>query len=242
MAFQIEKTFAIHAPAQAVWDFLTDPRRVARAMPGAAITGQLDEKTYAGTMAVKVGPVQANYKGQLRFEQLDPAARMAVIAANGQDVRGKGGANMRLTSRVVGRGPGETEVTASSEVNVTGVLAQFGRGMIQDVSDQLFVKFTEAMRVELEPRSAAVGSSHSAGAPAAPEAPRAQPSAVTAPAAVGIGAASSPPSTAAVPPAPLDLGALGTAAAGRAVGRAVRRPGFWVAAGVIALLLWWLFS
>src|SRR5919197_5728496 len=99
MAFQIEKTFVVKAPAEAVWEFLTDPRRVAQCMPGAAVTDQIDEKTYSGTMAVKVGPVQATYKGQLRFEQLDPAARLAGIPANGQDIRGKGGASMRLTSR-----------------------------------------------------------------------------------------------------------------------------------------------
>jgi uncharacterized protein len=225
MAFQIEKTFVVKAPAQAVWEFLTDPRRVARCMPGAAITDQLDDKTYAGTMAVKIGPVQASYKGQLRFEQLDPSGRSAVIAANGQDVRGKGGANMRLTSRVVERGPGETEVIASSEVTVTGVLAQFGRGMIQDVSDQLFQKFTEAMRAELEPPAPTAATSASVGARAREGGPQAQ----------------TFDAVAAAAPAPLDIGAMGTAATGRAVGRAVRRPGFWMISGIIALVIWWLF-
>ncbi|HVI95343.1 MAG TPA: SRPBCC domain-containing protein, partial [Anaeromyxobacter sp.] len=61
MPFQIDKTFVVRAPAQAVWDFLTDPQRVARCMPGAAITEQIDDRTYAGTLTVKVGPVVASY-------------------------------------------------------------------------------------------------------------------------------------------------------------------------------------
>ena len=150
MAIPIEKSFVVKAPADRVWEFLTDPYRVAKCLPGAAITEQLDDQTYAGTMTVKVGPVSASYKGQVRFERLDSDARVAELTGRGLDVRGKGGADMRMTSRLVERGPGETEVMVTSEVSVTGILAQFGRGMIQDVSDQMFEKFTEGMRAELE--------------------------------------------------------------------------------------------
>jgi carbon monoxide dehydrogenase subunit G len=150
MPFQIDKTFVVRAPAPAVWDFLADPRRVARCMPGAAITGQVDDRTYAGTLTVKVGPVSASYRGQMSFARLDAQTRSAEIVASGQETRGKGGASMRLTSRLSERAPSETEVVASSELNVTGLLAQMGRGMIQDVGDQIFKKFTDAMRAELE--------------------------------------------------------------------------------------------
>jgi len=155
MALQIEKTFLVKATPAAVWGFLTDPRRVARCMPGAAITDQVDDRTYAGTITVKVGPVTASYKGKLHFERLDAATGSAEIVASGQEVRGKGGADMRLTSRLAERAPGATEVTATSQVNVTGILAQFGRGMIQDVGDQMFKQFTECMRAELEAPPAA---------------------------------------------------------------------------------------
>jgi len=154
MALQIEKSFVVNAAPTAVWGFLTDPRRVARCLPGAAITEQVDDRTYAGTITVKVGPVSASYKGKLHFERLDAAAGSAEIVASGQEVRGKGGADMRLTSHLAERSPGETEVTATSQVNVTGILAQLGRGMIQDVSDQMFRQFTEAMRAELEAQPA----------------------------------------------------------------------------------------
>src|SRR6202521_5999248 len=156
MGIPIEKSFVVDAPADAVWELLTDPVRVASCLPGAAITGKEDDKTWGGTMTVKVGPVTASYRGKICFERLDAVAREAEIAASGQETRGKGGADMRMKSRVVERGPAETEVTIVSDVNVVGVLAQFGRGMIQDVSVQLFVKFTDAMRRQVA-APAAVG-------------------------------------------------------------------------------------
>jgi carbon monoxide dehydrogenase subunit G len=210
MGMQIEKTFVIKASPAAVWDFLTDPYRVARCLPGAAITEKLDDSTYTGTITVKVGPVAASYKGRVRFERLDAAERTAEIVGSGQDIRGKGGADMRMSSRLVERAPDETEVVATSEVNVTGILAQFGRGMIQDVSDQMFQKFTEAVRAELEAK---------AQAPAGPDRmPAAQ-------------AAQAPP---------IEAVSFGVGVLGRALGRTARRPAFWVATAALALLIYWL--
>ncbi|MFL6260436.1 MAG: SRPBCC family protein [Thermoanaerobaculia bacterium] len=237
MGMEISKSFVVKAPQSAVWAFLTDPYQVAKCLPGAAITEKVDDQTYTGTMTVKVGPVTASYRGKMRFERLDEAAGEAEIAATGQETRGKGGADMRMKSRVVGKGSLETEVTVVSDVNVMGVLAQFGRGMIQDVSDQLFQKFTVAMRRELEtPAAAPVPAAEPPPAPAVSEGP------APAPAAPVVAASSQPP-----PPAPppsenvLDVGALGAAAAGRAAGRTLRRPIFWIVVIVLALLLYWLF-
>jgi carbon monoxide dehydrogenase subunit G len=212
MPFQIDKTFIVRAPAPAVWDFLTDPQRVARCMPGAAITDQVDDRTWGGTLTVKVGPVSASYKGRMSFARLDAQARSAEIVASGQDVRGKGGATMRLQSRLSERAPGETEVAASTELNVTGILAQMGRGMIQDVGDQIFEKFTGAMRAELEASARPPAAAPSAGS-----------------------LSSSPP-----PPASLDVLSLGAGAAARAAGRSLRRPQLWIALAVFALLAFWL--
>ncbi len=164
---QITKTFVVRATPDAVWAFLTDPGRVASCLPGAAITGRTNERTYTGTMTVKVGPVSTSYKGTVSFERLDARARTAEIVASGQDVRGKGGAEMRMASRLVERAPGQTEVTVVSDVNVTGIVAQMGRGMIQDVSDQLFQKFTVAMSAALEPAGAAPRAPDEGAAPAA---------------------------------------------------------------------------
>ena len=211
MPFTIEKTFVVRAAAESVWSFLTDPRRVARCMPGASVTEQLDDKTYAGTLTVKVGPVTASYKGRMSFAKLDPQARSAEIVASGQDVRGKGGASMRLTSRLSERAGEGTEVLATSEVNVTGILAQMGRGMVQDVGDQIFAKFTSAMRAELEGEAKA--------APPAGEASARSGAAVT-------------------PAAPVDVLSLGAGAAARAAGRNLRRPVVWMALVFAAVAIW----
>ncbi|HSU81702.1 MAG TPA: SRPBCC family protein, partial [Thermoanaerobaculia bacterium] len=120
---EISKSFVVKAPKAAVWDFLTDPYQVAKCLPGAAITEKVDDQTYTGTMTVKVGPVTASYRGKMKFERLEEAAGTAEIAASGQETRGKGGADMRMKSSVVGKGPEETEVTVVSDVNVMGVLA-----------------------------------------------------------------------------------------------------------------------
>jgi uncharacterized protein len=217
MAMEITKTFTVNAAPAAVWAFLTDPQRVARCLPGAAIGEQLDDKTYSGTMTVKVGPVSSSYKGKVTFERLDASSRTAQIRASGQDVRGKGGADLNLTSSLREVAPGQTEVTAVSQVNITGLLAQMGRGMVQDVSDQIFQIFSERMRSELETKSApAAGTPASASQPP----PGAPPTAALA----------------------LDVVALGGTAARRAAGRLVRRPAFWAAVAVIVVVLWFLLS
>jgi carbon monoxide dehydrogenase subunit G len=233
MAIEIVKTFVVKAPQEAVWGFLTDPQRVARCMPGAAITDRIDEKTFAGTMAVKVGPVSTSYKGKVVFERLDQSAHTAEIVATGQDVRGRGGADLRLTSSIKEVAPGETEVTAASKVNITGILAQMGRGMVQDVSDHLFQTFSQRMRAELEPAAHSAASPSTAASQSAtpvPVPPAPAPSAAPAAATAGTAA-----------PEALDLGSLGAKVAGRAAGRAVRRPAFWIAVAAAAALLYLLF-
>jgi carbon monoxide dehydrogenase subunit G len=215
MAFEIVKTFVVRSSPEQVWAFLTDPEKVAKCLPGAAITGKLDEKTWQGTINVKVGPVSSSYKGKVSFEKLDPAARTAEIVASGQDVRGKGGADLRLSSALRETAPDETEVTTTSRVNITGILAQMGRGMVQDVSDQMFQIFSQRMRVELEGAAPA--------APAAPGEPAVKPASSPLPVPV------SPP--VAVPkPEALDMGAIGAKAA-------LRAPVFWVAVAVAAATL-----
>ena len=247
MGIPIEKRFVINAARPDVWAFLTDPSRVAACLPGAAITDRVDERTHAGTLTAKVGPVSARYKGTVRFERLDEEAGVAEIVAAGQDVRGKGGADLRMTSRVVARGPAETEVTVSSTVNITGILAQFGRGIVQDVSDQMFRQFTDAMRAAFASATEQAGADRPAGGgPASassdadgPDAPRApvESAAAPRPGAESAGAQASAGGDAPASDA-IDAVSLGAAVGGRAFGRLVRRPGFWLAVVVVAAILW----
>ena len=173
MGFEIVKTFVVRSTPEQVWSFLTDPEKVARCLPGAAITGKIDDKTWQGTMTVKVGPVSSSYKGKVAFEKLDAASRTAEIVATGQDVRGRGGADLRLTSTLSQKAAGETEVTTTSRVNITGILAQMGRGMVQDVGDQMFQVFSQRVRAELETAPAAAAA-RSATAQAAPPAAKSE--------------------------------------------------------------------
>ena len=221
MGIQIEKSFAVKAPKDAVWAFLTDPYRVASCLPGAAITEKLDEQSYAGTITVKVGPVTASYRGKMRFERLDQEAGEAEIVGSGQETKGKGGADMKMKSRVTALPDGSTQVNVVSDVNVVGALAQFGRGMIQDVSDLLFQKFSDAMRRELE-------------TPAAAPAPAEPPPEGTAMTATTARTETPPPAAEAV----LDVGSIGAAAAGRAAGRTLRNPVFWIAVLVLFAIVW----
>jgi uncharacterized protein len=223
---EISKTFVVGASPDVTWQFLTDPRRVARCLPGATITEQLDDRTHAGTVSMKVGPITATFKGTLRFERIDAATHTAEIVATGQDVKGKGGADMRMTSHLIERAPGETEVTIASNVNVVGVLAQFGRGIIQDVSDQLFDKFVGAVRAELEtpPSGIGVTGNHQASAATAGVAVLPQPPAVATPAAP-----------------PIEVLSTASTVIGRAAGRSVRRPLVWLTILLVVLIIYLLF-
>ena len=145
---RIEEKFTVTASADAVWAFLTDPERVAGALPGAEIAEQVDENTYKGGMGVKVGPLSAAYDGTVAFE-LDEEAKSAVVHAKGQGRAGMGTADMKMTSSVVALGLGETEVTVVADLTVTGILAQLGRGMMQHVSKKMFKEFTEVLGKEL---------------------------------------------------------------------------------------------
>jgi carbon monoxide dehydrogenase subunit G len=214
MGLRFEHAFMVKAAPEKVWAYLIDPYRVAPALPGATITEKVDEQTYGGQITVKVGPVSARYKGTLKFENVDASARSADMVAKGQDVSGRGGADMRMQSRLTEKAPGETEVTVVSDVNVTGILAQMGRGLIQDVSNQMFQKFTQAVRAELEKPDEPAASS-SGSSPPAPAAPP-------------------------TPAPPIEVVSFGTKILARAVGRIMRKPIFWVVvAGVVGILYWW---
>ena len=235
MGMQIEKSFVVRAAVPAVWSFLIDPYRVASCLPGAAITEKVNDQEYKGTMTVKVGPVTAAYRGKLRFDRLDEAAGEAELSGSGQETKGKGGADMRMKSRVVARSADETEVTVVSDVNVFGILAQFGRGMIQDVSDQMFQKFSEAMCRQLE-----VPAAESSGEPVSPSEERGEEHSVAAVAVAEVIAGAAPAAPYQVPDV-LDVGAIGAAAAGRAAARMLERPGFWIVVVAVAALVVFLF-
>lgn len=215
-------------------------------MPGAAITGQIDPATYAGTITVKVGPIATSYRGKMHFERLDAPSGTAQIVASGQDVRGKGGAQMRMTSHVSEGTPGQTEVSVESDVAITGLLAQMGRGMIEDVSNQMFERFSAAMQAELESApTAGEGVDPAPGGTAEgtisgdeTRTPVDEPAATGAASPDRASVASPAAATTAGAP-PIEVVSFGSQLVARALGRTARRPSVWVAAILLAVVLYW---
>jgi uncharacterized protein len=163
MAVKIEKTFQVAEPVEKVWAFLIDPRKVGACVPGAQITEQVDERTYKGAIKVKVGPSVTDYKGEVQIVRLDNAAHEIEILGKGQDVRGKGSAQMKMTGKLHALDSG-TEVTSISELNVVGILAQMGARVIQEVSNIMFEQFVNNFRKQLQSPGTAVEAN-----PAAPK-------------------------------------------------------------------------
>jgi carbon monoxide dehydrogenase subunit G len=158
MAMRIEKTFQVKEPVDQVWSLLSDPRRVATCVPGAKITDQMDEKSYKGTISVKVGPSATDYKGELEILRLDAENHEIEILGKGQDVRGRGSASMKMTGKLRSLDDGGTEVTSVSEVNVVGILAQMGSRVISEVSNIMFGQFVKNFQAQLQqPADAATG-------------------------------------------------------------------------------------
>jgi uncharacterized protein len=156
MAIEIKKTFQLKEPIEQVWSLLSDPRRVATCVPGAKITEQVDEKTYKGTISVKVGPSATDYNGELEIVRLDPKNHEMEILGKGQDVRGRGSASMKMTCKLRSLEDGGTEVTSVAEVNVVGILAQMGSRVISEVSNIMFQQFTTNFQAQLhQPANAA---------------------------------------------------------------------------------------
>ncbi|MXX69594.1 MAG: hypothetical protein F4Y74_11620 [Gemmatimonadales bacterium] len=146
---RIEEGFTIDAPADEVWAILSDPRQLSQLLPGAEITERIDDTTWDGAMTVKVGPLVAAYTGTVSFI-LNEEERSAVIRALGQGKAGMGTAEMTMNSRVAALPDGGSEVTMDSDVAVTGILAQLGRGMTQVVSRRMLQEFVKRLTSALE--------------------------------------------------------------------------------------------
>jgi carbon monoxide dehydrogenase subunit G len=162
MGVKIEKSFQVSHPADVVWNFLSDPRKVVTCVPGAKITEQIDDRTYKGAITVKVGPSVTDFKGEVQIVRLDAEAREMEIQGKGQDIRGRGSASMKMTGSLRLLDDGGTEVTTVTELNVAGILAQMGGRVMQEVSNIMFEQFTKNFREQLN-------SGESASAPGEPK-------------------------------------------------------------------------
>jgi uncharacterized protein len=150
LALRIEKNFQVSQPIDKVWALLSDPAKVASCVPGAQITEKVDDKTYKGSISVKVGPSVTDYKGEVQILRLEPHNHEIEIQGKGQDVRGRGSASMTMTGKLATLADGATLVTSISEVNVVGILAQMGSRVIAEVSNIMFDKFSQNFQALLQ--------------------------------------------------------------------------------------------
>ena len=151
MAIKIEKSFRVDASIERTWAFLTKPENMVACLPGATLTELIDERTFKGEIAFKVGPIEARYEGEARFEELDEANyRMRMV---GKGV-GDGSASMVMSGQLRALEDGGTETSIVAEVDLTGRLAQMGSRLIQFASSQMFDQFVKRVREQLQTQGA----------------------------------------------------------------------------------------
>lgn len=153
MSIEIRQTFTVAAPIEVVWAFLLDPAQVVTCMPGAELEGAEDERSYLGAVQVRLGAISARYRGRVRFEEIDAERRAVRLLAEGREASG-GTARGTLESRLRALPDGGTEVVAEAAIELTGRIAQMGRGLISGVSEQLFQQFAARTRTRLEASAA----------------------------------------------------------------------------------------
>lgn len=150
---KIENEFTVDAPVQRAWEAMLDLERVATCLPGAAIEEAADGE-YQGTMAVKLGPISARYRGTVKIEEADEENHRAVLTASGRETRGQGSASATIIS-TMSEENGTTRVRVETDVQVTGRVAQFGRGIMQDVAEELMDRFSTCVEQKIVGRGEA---------------------------------------------------------------------------------------
>jgi carbon monoxide dehydrogenase subunit G len=154
----IKNSFEVRQPLEKVWSFFDDIPQVAACLPGAELTDDLGDDTYLGRVGIRMGPVKLSFTGTARIKERDDAAHRIVVDANGADEKGRGNASMGVTAMLVPIAGG-TRVDVAQDLQLSGAAAQYGRGMIGDVSSVLMNDFAANLqnRIAAVERGEAVG-------------------------------------------------------------------------------------
>ena len=164
--------FTVPVPAADAWKILTDLERLAPCLPGAQLT-EIEGDIYRGQVKIKVGPILAQFKGQASFVSRDDANFLASLKAEGRDTGGKGNASATITARLEPVSASSAKCTVDTQLNISGKVAQFGRGALADVSDKLLLQFVDNLNTLIASQPV---ESAPAAAPTTPIAPSATPS------------------------------------------------------------------
>jgi carbon monoxide dehydrogenase subunit G len=148
---EFDNSLEVPLPPAEAWRVLLDIERIAGCIPGAELTEVVDERTYKGKVAVRLGPVSLSLVGRARLEEIDSANHRARLTAQGSDSKGRGSTDSVFEFRLEPGGAG-TRVVIHSDVKLAGSIAQYGRGagMIHSVASQLITQFGEALKAQIE--------------------------------------------------------------------------------------------
>jgi carbon monoxide dehydrogenase subunit G len=146
----IENSFAVRAPSERVFAHLVDLPGLVPCLPGAALVGENADGSYDGTVLTRLGPVSLRFSGTARLVESDEGAGRMRIDASGAEDKGKGTAEMTITARVEATGASASTVHVTQDLQVSGAAAQYGRGMITDVSGVLLRSFAECLAATIE--------------------------------------------------------------------------------------------
>ena len=163
--------FTVQRPIEETWAVLTDVERIAPCLPGAQLE-EIEGDVYRGVVKVKLGAISTAFRGQASFVERDDAAHRAVLHGEGRDTTGKGNADAMITARLEEVDPSTTRCVVETDLRITGKVAQFGRGIMGDVSKKLIAQFAQNLNTMLDeggsagatPVTTSTGSSSSAGA------------------------------------------------------------------------------
>ncbi|MEC7827925.1 MAG: SRPBCC family protein [Actinomycetota bacterium] len=144
---ELKNEFRVGVPIEQAWGTLTNVEYIAPCMPGAQLT-EIDGEEFKGQVKVKVGPITAQYKGVAKFKEKDESQYRLVLDASGRDTRGAGNAAAEVTAEMTADGDG-TKIVITTDLKVTGKVAQFGRGVMADVSEKLIGQFVESLEQKL---------------------------------------------------------------------------------------------
>ncbi len=144
----IKNDFEVALPIEKVWEFCQDIPQVASCLPGASLTDETGPDQYAGNVNIRLGPVQMQFAGQAAVKTMDEATRTIVVDASGADDKGRGQAALGLTARLVPTANG-TRVEVEQDLELSGAAAQYGRGMIGDVSAVMMKDFATNMQARI---------------------------------------------------------------------------------------------
>ena len=165
----LNHTFSVNVPIAEAWNVLTNVERIAPCLPGAQLQ-EVEGDTYRGVVKVKVGPIQAQFKGQASFVERDDVNYKAVLKGEGRDTGGKGNASAVITAQLTAIDASSTQVNVNTDLSITGKVAQFGRGALADVSDKLLAQFSDNLNNLIASEPAVAAPAAAAPAPAADEA------------------------------------------------------------------------